>query len=113
MKLRTLLPTLKEKKRYVAFEIISEQTFTFSDAAKAITGSVINTCGTINTAAMGMNIINYEKNKGVIRVAHTSVDALKSALCLCTTINETPAIIKSIGVSGILNKAQIYAQGGE
>jgi len=115
MKLRTLLPTLKEKKRYVAFEIISTQTFTFSDTAKALTQTIINTCGTINTAAMGVNIIadNYKNNKGIIRVAHTGVDLLKSGLCLCTQINNTPVIVKSTGVSGILNKAQIYAQGGD
>lgn len=115
MKLKPLLPTLKEKKRYVAFEIISEQKFTFLDAAKAITNSILDTCGTINAASMGVNIISdtYKSNKGLIRVSHTGVDFLKASLCFCTQINSTPVIVRSLGISGILNKAQTYTQGGD
>ena len=52
--------------------------------------------------------------KGIIKVNHKHVDELKSALTLIEKINNKKVIVKSLGVSGILNKAeQRYLKWGE
>ena len=106
MQLKTLLPSLKEKKRYLAFEVISKSKTTYTDTAKAIWNSVLSFAGTSGAARMGINIMTYNNQKGLIRVAHTSLEELKASLTLITTINNEPAIVRSLGASGILAKAK-------
>lgn len=111
VKLKPLLPTLKEKKRYVAFEIISKANIkTFPEASKAIWQSVLSFAGTKHAATMGVHILpetyNARKQRGLIRVGHKHVDELTSSLTLVQTIEHQPVIIRTVGVSGILAKAQ-------
>lgn len=111
-----LLPTLKEKKRYLAFEIITPSAVPFSAAATAITQTTSSFLGTLGMANIGMNILpdNYDSNKGLIRVSHTGVNHLKASLALITEISGKPAIVKSLGASGILQKARNkYVKGGD
>ncbi len=109
--LKPLLPTLKEKKRYLAFEIISKSKIkAFSEVSRAIWASTLSYAGTKGTAKMGIwvmpELYNPEKQKGLIRVEHRNMDELKASLALINQIEQQPAIVRSIGASGILNKAQ-------
>ncbi len=45
------------------------------------------------------------KNKGVVRVAHTTVQPLRAAFLFIQKIETIPVIVKSMTVSGVLNKA--------
>ena len=117
MKLKSLLPTLKEKKRYLAFEIISKSKIkAFSEVSKAIWGSTLSFAGTKGTAKMGIWVFpekyNPEKQRGLIRVGHKYMEELKASLALITQIEEQPAIVRSIGASGILAKAERKYMGG-
>ena len=105
------MPTLKEKKRYLAFEIVSKSKIkAFSEVSKAIWGAVLSYMGAYGSAKMGIWTIpetyNQQKQRGLIRVAHNQMDELKSSLTLIKSIEEQPVIIRSIGASGILTKAQ-------
>ena len=109
--LRPLLPTLKEKKRYLAFEIISKSKIkAFSEVSKAIWSSTLAFAGTKGTARMGIWVFpekyNPEKQRGLVRVGHRSLDELKASLALIKHIEEQPVIVRSIGASGILAKAE-------
>lgn len=109
-RLKPLLPTLKEKKRYVAFEVITDGKPSSTDVSKTIWNSVHNFVGTKGAALMGLHIFNdkYKHNKGLLRVTHTQVDPLKASLALIHNINQQPVIIRTLGVSGILQKAEQY-----
>ena len=117
MKLKSLLPTLKEKKRYLAFEIISKSEIkAFSEVSKTIWGSTLSFAGTKGTANMGIWVFpekyNPEKQRGIIRVGHKYMDELKASLALIKEIEQQPAIVRSIGASGILAKAEQKYMGG-
>jgi len=66
--------------------------------------------GQLGVAKAGIQILhdcwNPEIQRGIIRVGNKQVDELKAALTLIKSINNQDIIIKSIGVSGILNKAK-------
>jgi RNase P/RNase MRP subunit POP5 len=47
-----------------------------------------------------------EKQKGIIKVNHRYAHQLKTSLLFINRIRNNDAIIKSIGMSGILKKAQ-------
>ncbi len=104
-----ILPTLKEKKRYVVFEIISEKKFSLPEVKAFAEERMYSFLGELGVArALPIFIeekFNAEKQKFVIKVGHKYVDELKVALALGKSIKNTPVIIKSVTVSGILKKA--------
>ena len=109
--LKPLLPTLKEKKRYLAFEIISKSKIkAFSEVSRAIWASTLSYAGVKGAARIGIWVLpekyNPEKQRGLIRVAHRGLDELKASLALIKNIEEQPVIVRSVGASGILAKAE-------
>ena len=107
--MRPLLPTLKERKRYLVFEIVSNP-IKFKIVSEAIWDGVLGYLGTKGTAQAGIWLLNdkYNNNKGIIRIGHKYVDDVKASLALIKKIDNTDVIVKSLGVSGILNKAEDY-----
>jgi ribonuclease P/MRP protein subunit POP5 len=110
-KLKPILPSLREKKRYLVFEIISENKLDNpSIISKEITEKCSRFLGEMGMAKAGILILNdkynKEKQKGIIKVNNKMLNELKAALCLIKEINNTQVIVKSAGVSGILKKAQ-------
>ena len=106
--MRPLLSTLKEKKRYLAFEI--SKPIKLNLASKAIWQAVLDYIGTKGAAKAGVWMLNdkYKNNKGLIKLNNKYVDDLKTSLALIKKIDSQEVIVKSLGVSGILNKAEKY-----
>lgn len=107
--MKPLQPTLKEKRRYMVFEVISGHNPDMQSVKKTIRDSAYSWMGENNMASAGMQFIdkhwNPGKARGMIRVNRKYVDELKSAFGLIKNINGHPAIISSVGVSGIIKKA--------
>jgi len=51
---------------------------------------------------------NKNKQRGIIRVQNNCLEKLKTALALTKEINRNKIIFKSLGASGLLNKAVSY-----
>jgi len=110
-KLKPLLPTLREKKRYLAFEVLSKDKIAdFDTVSNAILHASAEFLGQLGVSKAGLLVLSdkWDKNlqRGIIRVSHNHVDNLKAALTMIGKINDNEAIVKSVGVSGILNKAE-------
>ncbi|MBW3019324.1 hypothetical protein KY329_04025 [Candidatus Woesearchaeota archaeon] len=109
MTIKPILPSLKEKKRYLVFEIISKSKIkAFSAVSKAIYASAFSFAGDFGVAEMGLQFPKFDadKQKGILRVGADMVDELRASLALVEDIDGEPCIIDTIGVSGILNKAE-------
>ena len=110
-KLKPILPSLREKKRYLVFEVISKEKIAdFENVSNAISHFALQFLGQLMAAKAGIIILNNKWDlrlqRGIMKVNHKYVDALKAALVLATKINGTEVIIRSLGVSGILQKAE-------
>ena len=110
-KLKPVLPSLREKKRYLVFEVISKERIkSAEDVSSAIWNASLQFLGKLGTARAGImslnNKWNTELQKGIIKVSHKHVDAVKAALIFADKVNNTDVIFRSIGVSGILRKAE-------
>jgi len=110
-KVKTLLPTLKEKKRYIAFEVVSKEKINnFNDISKEIMSKSLELIGNLGVAQAGIQILKEKWNpklqRGLIRINNKHVDKLKSAFTFVEKIKNKEAIVKSVGVSGMLNKAE-------
>jgi len=110
-KLKPILPSLREKKRYLVFEVISKERIgNFENISGAISHFILQFLGQLMAAKAGIIMLNNKWDsglqRGIIKVNHKYVDAVKAALALATKINNTEIIIRSLGVSGILRKAE-------
>jgi RNase P/RNase MRP subunit POP5 len=103
--MKPLLPTLKERQRYVAYEIITRQPI--DDISDTLLRSLAETLGTIGMARAGILSVHYDAQSqtGILRVNHDQVQNTRAALILTTYLGRTPVLIRTLGVSGILNKA--------
>lgn len=110
-KIKPLMPTLRERKRYLAYEVISKIRFNNGfDVSKAILGAANGFLGDLGMAKAGVMPLNDKWNenaqRGIMRVNNKHVDELKASLIFVKSIEGKDAVVKSIGASGILRKAQ-------
>jgi len=110
-KIKSLLPSLREKKRYVAYEVISKNKFYDAfHVNKAILDAAKSFLGNIGMARAGIITMsdqwNGDMQRGIIRVNNKHVDDLKASLVFAGNIEGKEAIVRSIGASGILKKAK-------
>ena len=109
-RLKPLLPTLKEKKRYLVFEAISDENITFNQIADQIDEKSKKLLGLFNASEAGIQLLketwNSKKQRGIIRINHKYVHQLKSCFLFINDIDGKEAVIQSIGLSGVINKAK-------
>lgn len=101
--MKPLLPSLKEKKRYLAFEVIAEK-FDKARAQSLIEQECLKFMGEFGIAKSGFLVMNdcWNKNKGIIKVNPKYLDETKMAIGLI----KGNLIVNVIGVSGTLNKTK-------
>jgi ribonuclease P/MRP protein subunit POP5 len=110
-RLKSLLTTLKEKKRYLAFEIVSKSKIKdFNAVSSQIMDKSLELIGQLGVARAGIQVLpecwNPDLQRGLIRVGNKHVDELKASLAFIEKIENQEVIIKTIGVSGIIEKAK-------
>lgn len=104
-----LMPSLKQKKRYIIFEIISEKKFSLSEIKSEAERALLLFLGQLGLSKAAPLFVdekfNPEAQKFTLKVNHKYVNEVKAALALSKSIKNTPIIIKSVTVSGTLKKA--------
>ena len=105
-----LLPSLKQKKRYIIFEIVSSEIFSFSDVKKEVETALLRFLGEFGVAKAAPLFVKekYKKNKFMLKINHKYTDEVKSAVILIKTIKNKPVILKSMITSGTIKKASSY-----
>lgn len=107
-KIKPLLPTLRERKRYLCFEIISKNKVNFTEAYRQLWLSLHSFLGELGLAKANVLVLNNydaESQRGIIKVSHKHVNEVKSALMFIKEIGRESAIVRTVGVSGIIKKA--------
>ena len=110
-KLKPVLPSLREKKRYLVFEVISRQKFQdprpVSDAILRCSSVLLGEIGAAKAGIMPLeNKWNAKNQRGMLKVGHKYSDAAKASLAFVREIGGHEAICMSIGLSGMLGKAE-------
>lgn len=103
-----LKPSLKQRKRYVLFEIQAAKAFSLPEVAEAIEASLLRFLGELGMAKASPMLVkekwDEKKQRFVLKVNHTYVNELKTAVILNKKIKNTPVLIRSIVASGTLKK---------
>lgn len=104
MKLKALLPTLREKKRYLLFETFGEGETSQREANEALMSELHRFLGEFGMAKAGVVLLkDWNRNRGILRTVHNQVDTVKSAVLLA---KGKDFAFKTLVVSGSLGKVR-------
>jgi len=105
--LKPILPSLREKNRYVVFKVNSNEKLGFGEVKKGVENGCFKLMGQLNMARAGLRVMDeWENNKGVIKVSNKYLDEVHAGLLFIQGINGKKAGVESVYVSGVLNKAK-------
>ncbi len=119
-KLKILPPTLRDKKRYIAFEVTSQESLgredvisLFLDASLYLYGA----CGTgkfdlwvvklwrCNIGENFIECITEHRMKGVLRCRREEVDSVRAVIPTITNFRGKPVVFHTLGISGTIKSA--------
>ncbi len=112
-----LPPTLRERRRYLAFELISEREIDKRELLKEIRDSVYSLYGDTGASESKMWLIEYGKKEdadggtdrcrsvGILRCAHNKVEEVRAALACIHSASGVRLGIRVIGISGTIKGA--------
>ncbi len=107
---KMLPPTLRAKKRYIVFDVISESPVQYADMVSAIWGSMLSFLGELETSEAKIwliqNLYDEKAQRGVLKCSHNYVEHMRATLALISMIGETRAVIKINGVTGTIKSAR-------
>jgi ribonuclease P/MRP protein subunit POP5 len=100
-------PTLKSKKRYVMFEVVSDKKFAKEDVKKAVWSVLHENLGNMGLADAEFSFIDFEEKsqKGILRCTNTKLEQVRAALALLSEINLYKAFLYVRTVTGSIKKA--------
>lgn len=112
MKLRKL-PSMKERKRYIAFRVLSDRPkypLDFQAVRDAVFNSVLNWLGEETSARAGVwmikNLWDQKMQRGTIRCNRRETDLVKTALAMVHQIGDQRVIIQSLRITGTIKRGR-------
>ncbi|MFC1690601.1 Rpp14/Pop5 family protein [Nanoarchaeota archaeon] len=109
-KLKTILPTLKDRNRYLVFEIVSKGKIDdFGTVSGKIRGSALDLYGQEGVGDMSLRLFKDKwqpiTQRGIVKVTHKNIDKMRASMALIKDIDGKEVAVQVIGVSGIMKKA--------
>lgn len=105
-----LPPTLRERERYLVFEIISESAVEYKDLSRAMWFSILAFLGETGAAESQARIIknlyNPKKQQGIIRCKHDMTEKVRASIAMVRKIGNTNSIIRVLGITGTIKSAK-------
>jgi RNase P/RNase MRP subunit POP5 len=101
-----LLPSLRQRKRYVAIELLSDSPIQRNSLISAVSQAGCSLLGDIGYAKCGISVLGFENNVGIVQCKHTSVSETIAVLAFITAVDNQKVIIRAAGVSGTVKGAE-------
>ncbi len=106
---KLLPPSMRQNKRYIVFEIISQSPVKYQDIVTAVWGSMLDFIGELQSSDLRtwliQNLYDDKTQRGVIKCSHTHVEHVRAILSLIQVIGESRCVIKVLGVTGTIKFA--------
>jgi ribonuclease P/MRP protein subunit POP5 len=104
------LPSMKEKKRYLTFRILSEGPVSYADMKGAVLNSVLNWMGEKGLSESGLRMIKNlwdgRKKEGWLACSPGAVDDIKVSMALIHQIGDAKVIFHVLRVSGTIKSGK-------
>ena len=104
------MPSMREKKRYILFRVVSDRPVGYDFMRDALWNSMTHWMGEAELGKAGVKIIrnlwNQEEQSGFIQVSPRYVDAVKVSMGLIHQIGDQRVIFRSVRVSGTIKSGR-------
>lgn len=100
-----LLPSLREKKRYLAFEVLSEGAVSRRDFIDELERSASSLLGDMGSSECGLNMLSFDRAGGIIRCARTKTEYTRAVLATINRVRGVRVAVHVIGSSGSVKGA--------
>lgn len=102
--MKRLPPTLREKKRYVAFEVLCDESLVKEDITREIWKHALSLLGEIQASSLGLWVLDYNSGtgEGFLVCRNEALWKIKAVLAFVGEINEKKVHICVKGVSGTI-----------
>ena len=108
---KPLPSSLRGRRRYIAYQVLSEDKFIFQDLTNSIWHSLLNLLGELGSAQADIWIVKdtYDEAKqiGIIRCSHDNVEKVRAALALIERIGDVRVVVKVLGISGSIKATKM------
>jgi ribonuclease P/MRP protein subunit POP5 len=106
MRLKILLPSLRKRKRYILFKIISEEPINYNLFKDLVNSTILKFYGELTFGKFGFKFLDERWNEkeqiGIIRCNHKFVPNIILAFGLLQRIGDSRINIKILKVSGTI-----------
>ncbi len=111
--MRPLLPTWRERKRYLVYEVITASA-TPRDLSDPLLERLGELLGVLGAARAGLLSVQYDPRTqtGILRTAHTAVADVRACLVTITHLGRQEVLIRTLGISGALTGARRFLPKG-
>jgi ribonuclease P/MRP protein subunit POP5 len=99
------LPTLREKKRYIAFKIISENIINRKDLTEELFDSMYSLFGDKGVSESNPALMSYDGGYGVLRCQKDRTSDTRAALACINRVRGGFVSILVLGISGTIKGA--------
>ena len=107
---KMLPPSMRPPKRYIVYEVVSEQPIIYGELVNTIWTTAMEFLGETGTAEANIwfvhNTYDNEKQAGVIKCRHDNVEKVRLILSLISIISEARCIVRIIGITGTIKSAK-------
>lgn len=102
--MKALPPSLRKRKRYIAFRIISEEDIEREDVLSAIWESTLNLFGEFE--GVNFRLVEFSNNTGIVMCSHKEVNKLKIALTMIDRAGDKKVLPIILGVAGTIKSCK-------
>ena len=100
--------SLRDRKRYIVFEVLSEKKFSEQEAMQAMNKTFLQLFGEIGLSKMNYSNVLFDSknNKGIVKTNNDSLAEARSGILFLKSVAGIEVIPKILYVSGTINKAK-------
>lgn len=108
LKLKPLKPAFREKKRYIVYEIKTEETINMFQMQQSLVKKLNSMLGVFDSATAGILPLKFDNKtqRGILRVNYSTVERVRACFALIKEIDNIKLQITTKGVSGIIKIAK-------
>jgi ribonuclease P/MRP protein subunit POP5 len=99
------IPTLRDKKRYIAFEAASERTITRQALIYEILSSAATLFGDAGCSEINPRLMSFDGRYGIVRCAREKTQQVRAALACINNAKGIRVSILVLGISGTIKGA--------
>ena len=108
-KIKSLLPSLKERKRYLAVKIEPINGAIIRNPTEEIIRKIKNILGVFQSAQAGLMYLDYDQKNNIsfIKCSASSLDKVRASLMFIDEIGTNKVILKSLKSSGMVDRVKL------